>query len=302
MNQCIAVGAMQNAELVKKRLQREFKILEGEGIKIRLEENPPAGKLTFFFCWLADFTRCPYKKEDIPVIFKQYIAGALADLILEQWERQLLQQIIREKYFYFEPAEKEIIYQLALRYIDKGIYRSADELLCFCWKSKIFKKLLEFLRTHNQIVIEGFIRFRLKEYKRDLEEAAEKAVDDYLLEKEYKEFIQLLQYFIEIRKSRVDLLHVVFSTDRVFKLYNEQKQVIKSDSLEDIFDHLTPREIKSEDILFSILISLAPRQVIFHVRESKEAPVVLKTMKSIFDGRIQECTGCALCRQEDRGV
>lgn len=293
----VTVGVINNAGLVKEKLQRELRILEGEGIKVKLEESP-TGKLTFFFCRLADFSRCPYKKEDVPVIFKQYIASVLSDLILDNWERLLLQQIIRENYYYFEPAEQEIINRLALQYVNKGKNHSAESLCRLRRKSKILRRLLEFLRNQNQIVIEGFIRFRLKEYIGDLEEAVDKAVDEYLLEKEYREFIQLLQYFVEIQKPRLELIHVVLYPGGVFKLYNEQKQLLKSDSLEDIFDNLVPGEINYEDLLFSVLVSLAPRQIIFHVGKSLEAPVLLSAIKSVFSGRVRECSGCALCREE----
>ncbi len=293
----IAVGAINNADLVKERLKREFKILEGEGIKVKLEESP-TGKLTFFFCRLTDFAGCPYNQEDVPVIFRQYLASALSDLILGTWKRLLLRQIVRENYYYFEPEEQEIIYDLARQHINKGKNHDPDSLDHLRRKSKILKSLLDFLRHHNQIVIEGFIRFRLKEYIRDLEEAVEKAVDDYLLEKEYREFISLLQYFVEIQTPRVDLVHIVLYSGGVFKLYNEQKQLMKSDTLENIFGNLVPCEINYEDLLFSVLVSLAPRQVIFHAKERQEASLLLKTMKSVFHGRVQECSGCALCREE----
>lgn len=297
MQPCLAVGAINNVGLVKERLQRELKILAGEGIEVKLEESP-TGKLTFFFCRLTGFARCPYKKEDIPVIFRQYIASALSDLILANWEQLLLQQIIRENYYYFEPQEQEIIYRLARQYINKGKNQGAENLYFLRRKSRILKRLLEFLSSHNQIVIEGFIRFRLKEYIRDLEEAVDRVVDDYLLEKEYREFVQLLQYFVEVQKPRLELVHVVLYPGGVFKLYNDQKQPIRSESLEEIFDHLVPGEINYEDLLFSVLVSLAPRQIIFHGRQSKEKPVLLKTIKSVFQDRVRECSGCPLCREE----
>lgn len=293
----IAIGTINNADLVKERLQQEFKILAGEGITVKLEENP-TGRLTFFFCRLADFARCPYKKEDVPVIFRQYIASALSDLILGNWERLLVQQIIRENYYYLEPEEQEVISHLACQYIDTGKKQGSESLCRWRRKNKILKRLLEFLRNNNQIVIEGFIRFRLKEYLKELEEVVDRAVDDYLLEKEYKQFIQLLQYFIEIQKPRLDLVHVVLYPGGVFKLYNEQKQVIKSESLEEIFAHLVPGEINYEDLLFSVLVSLAPRQIVFHAGNGQGAPVLLKTMKSVFNGRVRECPGCALCREK----
>lgn len=296
MVHCIAVGVAENTDLVKNKLMQEFKILEGEGIKVKLEENVK-GNLTFFLCWLTDSSNCLYKKEDIPAIFKQYIACALADLILSQWEQLILKQILRENYYYFGSEEQKTIFCLTLEHINREQGLDTEDLSRVRRKSRILKKLLEFLRYHNQIIIEGFIRFRLKEYTKSLHKAVDKAVDDYLQEKEYMEFIHLLQYFIEIRKPHINLIHIVLHSGGIFRLYNEQKQIIKSDNLEEIFGNLAQCEVNYEDILFSVLISLAPRQIIFHTGRGNNVRILLNTLKKVFCGRVQECAGCDLCIQ-----
>jgi putative sporulation protein YtxC len=291
----IAVGAIHHIDKVREKLRRELALLEREGVKVRLEENP-AGKVTFFFCRL-DNSGCPWRKnEDIFLFFRQYLAAALAELILDDYERLLLRRIIRENYYYLEIREQEIVYRLAAKAARKegGKFLRAGRGQR---QGVILKNLLDFLHQNNQIVIEGFIRFRLKEYIEDLEEAVEKAVDDYFLDKEYREFIGLLRYFVEIQKPRLDLVHVVHSSQGVFGLYNEQQQPIRCDSLREVFAGAGQGEVNGEDLVFGVLVSLAPREIIVHYpQRGNGGSVFLKTIKIVFRGRVRVCRGCYLCK------
>ena len=295
MAQCVAIGAMQNIGLVKAKLNREFDLLEAKGLKVSMVENP-AGKFTFLFCYLADCSRWPYATEDAQVVFKQYIAEAISDLILDQWEQSLIHNMIRENYYYFEPGEREIVFQQALKYAG-----TEDEVPCLYRvrrKSRILRKLVEFLHHDNQIIIEGFIRFRLKEYLNELEGVVDKAVDDFLVEKDYREFVQLLRYFMEIQGSQIDLVHVVFYPDGVFKLFDDQKRIVRSGILEEMVQELARWEISYGDLLVSVLVSLAPRQIVFHAPAGEHTSVIQRTIRDIFSGLVKECPGCDLCLKQ----
>lgn len=297
MHPCFAVGAINHVDRVRERLQQELATLEGEGVKVKLEEAP-TGKATFFFFRLDGSGRRLCKGVDTYALFRQCLAAALSDLILSNWEHLLLRQIIRENYFYFELREQEVIYRLAVKELKKNdggfLIGGRGQR-----ERKILKKLLDFFRQHDQIVIEGFIRFRLKEYIKDLEEAVEKAVDDYLLEREYREFIQLLRYFVEIQKPRIDLIHVVLIPGRLYGLYDEHGEPLKSENLKEVIDGLGQGEIDYEDLLFSILVSLAPREIVVHPGKKSGGSVFLKTLKNVFRSRVRVCSGCVLCTEED---
>ena len=107
-------------------------------------------------------------------------------------------------------------------------------------------KLLDFLHNNNRIVIEGFIRFRLKEYIGELKEAADRAVDDFN-RKEYREFVQLLKYFVDIQESKIDTVHVLINDDGVFKLCDHM-QPVRSDYMEGYIIDFVDNEINYEDL------------------------------------------------------
>lgn len=292
MAQSISIGAVRHPDVIKSCLFRELKHFEDKGMKVRLEENP-AGKFTFFSCRVTDTGRYPADGENV---FKQQMADILSDLILGQWEKFLLWDLIRENYYYFSEEERRDIFHFASRYVgheDDGrgvVYRLRR-------RSRVRKKIHEFLGQNNQIVIDGFIRFRLKEYVDELQEAVDRAVDDFLLEREYREFIQLLKYFVEIQEPRQELVHVLLLPGGGFELLDEHEQAIKSDYLESFVLDVMQNEINYEDMLVSALITLAPGRIIFHRGEGELQDNTVLTIKNVFSGRVNECPGCRLCKK-----
>lgn len=290
----ISIGASNYIDLVRVRLSGELKQLEGYGIKVDMQENF-AGKLTFLSCSIDKHRHNPFSEEDAFSLFKHHVANVLSDLIICKWQKTMLVDIIRENYYYFGEDERRQIFQNAVRYLDDLEGNDRYTILRHRKKRKIQAKLKDFLGSYNQIVIEGFIRFRLKEYTQELQEAADKAVDDFLMDREYKEFIQLLKYFVDIQDSRTDLVNVVIKPDGVFKLYDGQHKVINSAYPEGFIFDLIESEINYEDLLISALITIAPREIVFHTGGAEGPPNTLETINNIFSQRVTQCRGCDLC-------
>lgn len=55
-----------------------------------------------------------------------------------------------------------------------------------------------------------------------MEEIIDNAVDDFLIEREYKEFIRLLKYFVEIQDPKFNVVHVVMEYDDNYMLLDEK--------------------------------------------------------------------------------
>jgi len=290
----ISIGASSYIDLVKVRLLSDVKLLEGRGLKLHIEENP-AGKYTFLSCSLTGQGR----EEDTLALFKNYVADVLSDLIMCKWQKNMLGDIIRENYYYFGEEERRTIFQHALRYLEDYETGETNSIIKIRKKRRVLSKLREFLSSYNQIVVEGFIRFRLKEYIKELEEAADKAVDDFLMDREYKEFIQLLKYFVDIQDSRTDVVNVVMKPNGSFMLYDGQNRVINSSYLEGFIFDLIDSEINYEDLLISALITIAPREINFHAGKEESPPNTLETIRCIFSNRVALCKGCQLCASTD---
>ncbi len=108
------------------------------------------------------------------------------------------------------------------------------------------------------MILEGFVNFRLKEYIKDLEEIVDKAVDDFLMEREYREFIRLLRYFVDIQEPKFNTIHVIAGYDDKYILLNEEKREITNECIQEFMNDISNEEINYDDLLVSSLITMAP--------------------------------------------
>ncbi|SFH35174.1 putative sporulation protein YtxC [Desulfotomaculum arcticum] len=279
--QCISIGTASQQDLVKQELSRGLKSLQHEGLSVNLQEDQTNG-FTFLDCCVSGHTE--------PIISHR-VAGVITNLIVNNWQDILLKDIIRENYYYFDEDEKGAIYDYAQKKIN------LNDKIKERYRLVILHKLTEYLSANNNLVIDGFIRFRLKDYIDQLYDVADQAVDDFLMEREYKEFIELLRYFVEIQEPKADLVNVVLQNDGVFKLYDEKNQPINSDYLRDFMIDLVENEINYEDLLISALITIAPREVKFHSGTGEMPSSIVNTIKSVFVGRVSKCSGCSICKK-----
>ena len=293
--QTISIGSTQHMDLFKAKLGRQLKLCEEDGLKIYLEESP-AGKFTFLSCRIADCDKGRRVREDVQSLFKYYLADVISDIILNHWEDPLIKEIIRENYYYFGEEERNIIFQYALRHINREGKNFQDTVYWLGRKNRIIQKVMDYLDVNNRINIDGFIRFRLKDYIGELRDAADRAVDEFLMEREYREFIQLLKYFVEVQEPRMDVVHVLIAGS-LFKLFDGRMQPVKSEYLEGFIVNMVGSEINYEDLLISALITIAPKQVTLHYKNREGHSVTLDTIKNVFEGRVNECRGCSLCQE-----
>lgn len=296
--QTISIGATQHMELFKAKLCSQLKLCEREGLKVDLEECP-AGKFTFLSCRIDGEEQRGPNKEPIQSMIRRQLAEIISDVILNHWEDALLKDIIRENYFYFGDEEKKLIFDYSLRHINRESREAQNTLYWLSRKNRINQKIIDFLNYNNRIIVDGFIRFRLKEYLAELRDAAEKAVDEFLMEREYREFIQLLQYFVEVQEPRMEMVHLYFSDYGSFKLFDDKMEPIRSDYMDGFFLDMLESELNYEDLLISALITIAPRKIKIHRNGQKNNhSAVLETIKSVFTSRVSECPGCDLCAKE----
>lgn len=64
---------------------------------------------------------------------------------------------------------------------------------------------------------------------RQLEDSVDIAIDEYLMDKEYNEFIKLLRHFVDLQEPKRDLVNVVFSNHKII-LMDENLNYIERDS------------------------------------------------------------------------
>ena len=224
---------------------------------------------------------------------KPVIAHTIAAYIVKHYERRIIHKIINADYGYFNNNEKKDILSSAMRYIDEEKYEdteSPEQRLLI-----INQKLEEYLEGNEQIVLDGFVNFRLQEYISQLQPIVDKAVDEFLIKREYKEFIQLLKYFVELQPAREDVVHVVTDENSKHTLLNSEMDDITAESSDDLVASVIDYDVNYDDLLISALITLSPQKIIFHQINKINNKELLMTIKDVFGKKVVECKGCSLC-------
>ena len=165
-------------------------------------------------------------------------------------------------------------------------------------RMNILQEVTQFLERNQEIVLEGFINFRLKDYVVEVADIVDAAVDNFLLEKEYLEFIRLLKYFVEIQEPKVTEVHILLEKNNTFKLVDRKGNLIENEYLDGFSLELMNNSINYEDLLISSLITLAPRKVVIHLINLDGPTDTVKTIENVFGRRARKCNGCTFCKKE----
>ena len=161
-------------------------------------------------------------------------------------------------------------------------------------KEYITNQIKDYIMDSSLINIDGFIRFRLKELEYFIDVVIEKGMEEFNAEKEYKEFIKILQYFVEVQEPKHDLVNLVFQ-DKSYKLLDENDNLIDSDFFTDIISEIDSEGISKDDLLVSSLIVIAPKKLIVHLDEKHKDKEIVKIITSVFQDRVYFCLGCEKC-------
>lgn len=220
---------------------------------------------------------------------KEHIAEVLTEWILQSLEPELLSEILHSDFVDSDNDKQQII---------SSIVAKKDLIRYFYDKGYIVKKITNYLKSKNSIQIEGFVRFRLSEYRQELCDLLYDATEEFYIKKEYEEFINLLSVYIDECQPMVDLLHISRKQSGEFLFYDFTKTNIRLNIEKTTAHNPIENFLTNEDMLISILITLAPKRIIWHSTENSENHNITKTIKAIFKNRFSVCSGCELCDRD----
>lgn len=290
----LSIGVNEHAEDIRNQIAAELQQLGNDKINYSIDEVNFDGA-TSIICTIDEDKSRKEKAIQSYKMLLAHISNALADSIIKQYEEKLLARTINSNYCYFNSIERKEILNTALRMIRNDDRDFLNSLYQIRRRNMIVKKLLDYFESSNTLVLDGFVNFRLKEYMKDLEEIIDKAVDEFLMEREYREFIRLLKYFVDIQDPKFDTIHVILRYDNKYNLYDENKNEITNACLHEFINEISEGEINYDDLLVSSLITLAPRKVMIHSPGQFKNKELLETIKSVFSGKVTFCNGCEDC-------
>lgn len=226
-------------------------------------------------------------------------SNAIAEYVVKHMETHILRDIVRMKHRNLEGDASVVInycHDLLYGTETEGFGAKFHDADLQRRKGKIAEEVERYLQENTYLDLGGFAAFRLNSYRNELYEIVEYALDEYVLDKQYQEFISLLKYFVCLQETKVPAIHLVHKGGHEFEMYNERFQLLEPRPHTDrLVAEMLETEINIEDMVISSLISVSPKLITIHTRQPEAQ--VIRTIETIFDSRVQLCVKCASCAQ-----
>ena len=239
-----------------------------------------------------------FREGDFIYIFKYQVSEVIAEHIVDLWEEELVRRSLDKTYRGLLPEDRSLVLEKALSFMkccDES--ESLGLLMRFGRKSRIAHRVLDHLLDNDVLVLDGFVNFYLRDYLKEIQFAVDVAWEEVNSEKEYNEFVKLLRYFVDSQPSHIREVNLLVTGLGKFSMWDEKGNSIDESYVRACLEEIFTDDINTDDVLVSVLITLAPRRVVLHGKEEKMGnSESLKIIRKVFKERISICTGCARCQ------
>ncbi len=221
-------------------------------------------------------------------LFHSILCNLLTNCIIIFYEKNIVKFLINYNYFYFDDLEKKEILNLCLKEfnLDYDIYN--EKYL------KIYNVVSNYITEHKSIVLSGFVNFRLSLYKEFLDSNIDTCISNFLIEKEYYEFIDLLRLYVNSKNSGYGNVHLVYVNNESI-LIDDCKNIVPIDKNISNVKYLSDISFSSNDYCLNTLLNILPKKITIHLIDNCEDEFI-NTLKLIFDSRVSICNECDICR------
>lgn len=277
MSNRITLGVNGDTNLIKSRLYNHPKCV----FPISITKDRDEQTITYIH----------FDPTDDIFVLDQYV-NVLSEYMIERYETRILKRILDEEYGYLSPLKKRELLKNISRFTDDPEFGYEAR------KRAIILSIYDYLKEDKTMLIDGFVSFRLKEYELLLCKMTERFIDQYTAQKEYEEFIELLKYFVNVQGMRPENVQICVKEKDGYRILNESGSDITEKCFADFLEgECLLTEEMYDDLLISILITLAPKNILVHGSENIKNKELFKTITRVFDGNIHYCAGCALCKE-----
>lgn len=222
-------------------------------------------------------------------LFYTKLATILSYLVIDYFEKDIIKNILSGNYFYFDNSEHNKILNLCTENLcDDDEFSFPNRELC------LFDTFYEYITKHHSIIISGFINFRLNNYRRLLCDLVDFSVNEYIIEREYLEFISLLRLYINSQQPASNIVHLIslehdtFLLDENMKVINIDKNTLNAKYLSDV-------SFSNNDFILNTLLNLLPKKIYLHLASPLSNLDFIGTLQLIFENRIELCNDCNIC-------
>ncbi|MDO5516859.1 MAG: putative sporulation protein YtxC [Clostridium sp.] len=231
--------------------------------------------------------------EEIKDIINLYVSNILYRIVIENYRQKEMFEFLIDNYFFLKQneileIEEEILNVLSLN------EKVDDEKSIYCLNivNSIIEKIRECISEKQEINVDGFITFRMRKLREDIEKIIDKVVEKYMVDKEYEEFVKLLKYFVDIQECKIEEIKIYIDERKNYIVKDGFGKDLYKDFLVQLAGDVSNLNINIEDILISGLITSSPRKITIYGTNNCSNKEFINTINSVFGDKVKSYEQC----------
>ena len=135
--------------------------------------------------------------------------------------------------------------------------------------------------------LEGFFKFRMKDFISYISILSDIALEEHLIKRDKREFLDSLKYFIDIQEEKMGLLRITIIKDGCFILSDENGNEIENLNNEELISLALEEDLNNEDMLISAIMTLCPKKIeILDNSNNKKSKDIIEIVNLLFEGKV----------------
>ncbi|MEK6266173.1 MAG: putative sporulation protein YtxC [Clostridium sp.] len=235
--------------------------------------------------------------------FNLHIANMLYKLVIKKFCKSGMGSFLAETYFFLGNDEiKQIEPKIIEALLSEGSITGPNIVYYMNRKNIVIDKINKFIEENNEINVNGFLTFRTKQLRQDLECIVDKVVESYMVEKEYDEFVNLLKYFVEVQESKVNEVNIIIGKNGNYYLRDSEGNDLMGKMLMELPGVEFDSKENQEELIMSTIITSAPKKIIIHCVDHCKNKELIQTISKVFVNKVYYCDKCSACENIKKGM
>lgn len=223
----------------------------------------------------------------IEEIINLYVSNILYRIVIDYYRKREMFEFITDNYFFLKQSEILEVENKILKVLNcEAACKDEDSIYCLNRINNIIEKIRQCIGEKQEINVDGFITFRLRMLREDIEKIVDKVIEKYMVEKEYEEFVRLLKYFVDIQECKIEKIIISIEAGSHYIIKDEYGKDLYKDFLKELTGDENDFDINIEDILISGLITSSPKNIIIYGKRNCNNKEFLETIKNVFGDRV----------------
>ena len=164
-------------------------------------------------------------------------------------------------------------------------------------------EIVKHFENNRALIVEGFLNFRCSRVILRLNELLDELIDEYLIDREFEEYLKLLKNFVDNQETGVSEIHLKPNPDNI-EMWDEHKNLLSQNYLEQIVIEEPEINMKEDDLVLMALLHLVPETIVLHTHcqhESRSSQTkgedsgICEVLEYVFRERVKYCEYCDFC-------